>query len=51
MGKIEGFFLLNYKFSYLPYMGMVTIILNDYPALKWMLLGFMSIMVLVAKDP
>jgi signal peptidase len=51
MGKIEGLIFILVIKSYLPYMGMVTIILNDYPLLKWTLLAFMSIMVLFAKDP
>jgi hypothetical protein len=31
-------------------MGMFTILLNDYPAAKWLLLGVMGIYVLTAKD-
>ena len=42
MGKVRG---------YCPYIGIVTILLNDYPALKWAMLSTMAIMVLVAKDP
>ena len=34
----------------LPYVGMVTIILNDYPALKWVLVGIMGLFVLTNKD-
>ena len=30
---------------------MVTILLNDYPVLKGILLGLMSAFVLIAKDP
>ena len=30
---------------------MVTIILNDYPMIKWALIGFMSLFVIIAKDP
>lgn len=33
-----------------PYAGMVTIYLNDYPLLKWLLLGFMSVLVLTGKE-
>ncbi len=42
MGKIRG---------YLPYMGMFTIWLNDYPLFKYAVLGTMSLFVLIAKDP
>lgn len=36
---------------YLPYMGMFTIWLSDYPALKFTVLGLMTVFVLIAKDP
>lgn len=36
---------------YLPYMGMFTIWLNDYPWLKYSVLGLMGLFVLIAKDP
>jgi signal peptidase len=42
MGKVRG---------YLPYMGIFTIWLNDYPALKWGVIGMMAILVIIAKDP
>jgi len=42
MGRVRG---------YLPYVGMVTIILNDYPSIKWGLIGMMSLFVIIAKDP
>lgn len=42
MGRIRGF---------LPYIGILTILLNDYPYLKWSVLGLMGLMVLVSKDP
>ena len=34
----------------LPYVGMVTIILNDYPALKYVLVSVMGLFVLTNKD-
>ena len=34
----------------LRYLGMVTIILNDYPPLKYVLIGVMGIFVLTNKD-
>jgi signal peptidase len=36
---------------YLPYMGMFTIWLNDYPMFKYAVLGLMTLFVLIAKDP
>jgi signal peptidase len=36
---------------YLPYMGMFTIWLNDYPLFKYAVLGTMGLFVLIAKDP
>ena len=36
---------------YLPYMGMFTIWLNDYPMFKFAVLGLMGFFVLIAKDP
>lgn len=42
MGRIRG---------YLPFVGILTILLNDYPWLKWSILGLMGIMVLTSKDP
>jgi signal peptidase len=36
---------------YLPYMGMFTIWLNDYPLFKYSVLGLMTVFVLIAKDP
>lgn len=37
--------------AFLPYIGILTILLNDYPSLKWAVLGIMAIMVLTSKDP
>ena len=34
----------------LPYVGMVTILLNDYPALKFVLVGLMALFVLTSKE-
>ena len=34
-----------------PYVGMLTIWLNDYPTLKWAVIGLMFLTVLVSKDP
>lgn len=36
--------------AYTPYLGMVTILLNDYPALKFALIGLMGIFVLTGKE-
>lgn len=42
MGKVIG---------YIPYMGWPTLMLNDFPMLKYGMLLFMAIGVLIAKDP
>ncbi|EGF84301.1 hypothetical protein BATDEDRAFT_85317 [Batrachochytrium dendrobatidis JAM81] len=36
--------------GHIPYMGMLTIILNDYPQLKAVMLGFLGISVLLNKE-
>ena len=36
---------------FVPYVGVATIILNDYPMLKWGILIIMGIFVLTSKDP
>eukprot|EP00877_Chromochloris_zofingiensis_P012874 jgi/Chrzof1/7840/Cz02g38140.t1 len=41
MGRAVGF---------LPYVGMVTIIMNDYPMLKYALIAALAILVLTSKD-
>jgi signal peptidase len=41
MGRVVGF---------LPYVGMVTIVLNDYPQLKIALLVVLALMALLSKE-
>ena len=36
--------------AYIPYLGMVTILLNDYPSLKYVLLGTMGLFVLTGRE-
>merc|ERR1719466_668111 len=36
--------------GFLPYVGMVTIIMNDYPKLKYAILGLLGIFVLVHRE-
>ena len=36
--------------GYLPYVGMVTIIMNDYPMFKYCLMGTLGLMVLTVKE-
>lgn len=36
--------------SYLPYFGFPTIMLNDYPAFKFIVLGFMGFLALLGRD-
>ena len=42
MGKVRG---------YAPYIGIITILLNDYPMLKYVMIGLMCFFVIIAKDP
>lgn len=37
--------------AYLPYVGYMTILLNDYPMFKYFVLGMMAFFTIVAKDP
>ena len=41
MGRVVGF---------LPYVGQVTIIMNDYPYLKFLLIGVLGIFVIMSKE-
>ena len=34
-----------------PYVGMMTILLNDYPMFKYFVIGSMLLLVIVSKDP
>lgn len=42
LGRARGF---------LPYVGMITIQLTDYPLLKYLLVGMMGLFVITSKDP
>ena len=42
--------LLGRAVGYLPYAGMATIIMNDYPAVKFVLIGFLGLLVVTSKD-
>ena len=35
---------------YLPYVGMVTIIMNDYPYVKYLVIGVLALFVITGKD-
>mmetsp|Transcript_6912 Transcript_6912/g.7644 ORF Transcript_6912/g.7644 Transcript_6912/m.7644 type:complete len:184 (+) Transcript_6912:41-592(+) len=48
---LEKEHLLGRVRGYVPYVGMMTIWLNDYPSLKYVLLSLMAIFVIVSKDP
>lgn len=37
--------------AYLPYVGYMTILLNDYPMFKYFVLGMMAFFTIIAKDP
>jgi signal peptidase len=36
--------------GYLPFVGMVTILMNDYPILKYVLLGGLAVFVLLHRE-
>ena len=36
--------------GFLPYVGMVTIVMNDYPIVKWVTVGLMGFFVLCTKE-
>lgn len=38
------------SFRFLPYVGMVTIVLNEYPKAKYVLVGIMALFVLTSKE-
>jgi signal peptidase I len=42
VGKVAGM---------IPYAGYLTIVLNDYPMLKFLVLGGMMLSVIMSKDP
>eukprot|EP00213_Chloropicon_mariensis_P004889 CAMPEP_0197483452 /NCGR_PEP_ID=MMETSP1309-20131121/56892_1 /TAXON_ID=464262 /ORGANISM="Genus nov. species nov., Strain RCC998" /LENGTH=180 /DNA_ID=CAMNT_0043026053 /DNA_START=108 /DNA_END=650 /DNA_ORIENTATION=+ len=42
--------LLGRAVGYLPYAGMATIIMNDYPIVKYCLIGFLALLVVTSKD-
>lgn len=37
--------------AYCPYVGYLTIVINDYPILKYSLIGMMLLSVIISKDP
>lgn len=42
--------LIGRVVGYCPYVGMLTIIMNDYPFLKYMLIGILGFFVVTSKD-
>ena len=42
--------LLGRAVGYLPYAGMATIIMNDYPIIKFALIAFLGLLVVTSKD-
>lgn len=43
--------VVGHVYATIPYSGYLTLILNDYPAVKYAMLGFMFVSVLLTKDP
>lgn len=50
MNSPPGPYLAPLPAGTLRYLGMVTIVLNDYPMLKYLLIGIMGIFVLTNKE-
>lgn len=42
--------VLGRAFGFLPYVGMITILLNDYPWLKYLLIGSMGFFVMIGRE-
>ena len=42
--------VVGHVFATIPYSGQVTLILNDYPIIKYAMIGFMFISFLVSKE-
>jgi hypothetical protein len=40
----------NGRRSYVPLIGMVTIMMNDFPMLKYLMIGSLALMVLIGND-
>eukprot|EP01097_Dermamoeba_algensis_P010089 TRINITY_DN72_c0_g1_i1.p1 TRINITY_DN72_c0_g1~~TRINITY_DN72_c0_g1_i1.p1 ORF type:complete len:193 (-),score=26.12 TRINITY_DN72_c0_g1_i1:200-778(-) len=47
---LEKNHLMGRVYGHLPKVGMVTIIMNDYPALKFFIIGFLGLLVILGKD-
>mmetsp|Transcript_75071 Transcript_75071/g.132672 ORF Transcript_75071/g.132672 Transcript_75071/m.132672 type:complete len:188 (-) Transcript_75071:359-922(-) len=47
---LERRHILGRAKGYVPYIGMVTIIMNDYPYLKYLLISFLALLVLTNKE-
>ena len=41
---------LSLNFSFLPHVGRVTIIMNDYPLVKYALIGVLGLFVVTSKE-
>jgi signal peptidase len=53
IGRAKGYILtslFSYHLSFLPFVGMVTIIMNDYPQVKYALIGIMGLFVLSTRE-
>jgi len=42
--------IMGRAMGYLPYIGMITIWMNDYPILKWALIGILGLYVIVNRE-
>ena len=42
--------IVGHVFASIPYSGFLTLLLNDYPAVKYSMIGFMFLGVLLSKE-
>ena len=47
---LKPYQIIGRSVAHLPYVGMITIALTDYPALKWTVIGLLLVSVLLNKD-
>ena len=47
LGKDE---IMGRAYGFLPYVGNITILLNDYPWMKWVLIGTMAFFTMIGRD-
>ena len=49
-GTLISFYFFIYKFRNTPYLGLITIIMNDFPQVKFLILAILGTFVLINRD-